>query len=215
MRPSTVPYDIYCTVHVSLNINFSVSHAGVGGRPNPAVRQPLRGAAVCKAALVPSEADRIGVADADVELIDAFVVASRALVGIVARSLAGAGQDVTLSQYRALVILSTEGPQRIIDLATHLGVTASTASRMIDRLVRKRLVRRRQARDDRRSLRIDLTASGRDVVDETSRRRRIEIERIMQEMPAGSRRPLTEAVVAFAVAAGESPAVSPLPVTER
>ena len=182
----------------------------MAARPDSAAR----GADVCKAALVPSEADRIGVADADAELIDAFVVASRALVGIVARSLAGAGQDVTLPQYRALVILSTEGPQRIIDLATHLGVTASTASRMIDRLVRKHLVRRRQAKEDRRSLRIDLTESGRDVVDETSRRRRIEIERIMKEMPAGSRRPLTKAVVAFAVAAGESPAVSPLPVTE-
>ncbi len=159
---------------------------------------------------MPSGGDSEGTADGDTELVDAFVAASRALVGIVARSLAGAGQDVTLPQYRALVILSTEGPQRIIDLATHLGVTASTASRMIDRLVRKRLVRRRQAKDDRRSLRIDLTAAGREVVDETSRRRRVEIERIMQEMPAGSRRPLTEAVVAFAVAAGES---SGLPLT--
>ena len=44
---------------------------------------------MCKAALVPSEADRAGVADADAELIDAFVVASRALVGIVARAWPG------------------------------------------------------------------------------------------------------------------------------
>lgn len=160
---------------------------------------------MCKAVLVSSEVDHEVSADADTELVDAFVVASRALVGIVARSLAGAGRDVTLPQYRALVILATEGPQRIIDLATHLGVTASTASRMIDRLVRKRLVRRRQAKDDRRSLRIDLTEAGRDVVDETSRRRRLEIERIMKDMPLGSRRPLTDAVVAFALAAGESP----------
>lgn len=186
-----------------------------GDRRNSAALLPTRCVGVCNAALVPSEVDPIGVVDADAELIDAFVVASRALVGIVARSLAGAGQDVTLPQYRALVILSTEGPQRITDLASHLGVTASTASRMIDRLVRKRLVRRRQARDDRRSLRIDLTESGREVVDETSRRRRVEIERIMREMPAGSRRPLTEAVVAFAVAAGESPGLDPLPRLER
>jgi DNA-binding MarR family transcriptional regulator len=172
-------------------------------------------AGVCNAALVPSEVDRAGVVDADEELIDAFVVASRALVAIVARSLAGAGQDVTLPQYRTLVILSTQGPQRIVDLATHLGVTASTASRMIDRLVRKRLVRRRQAKDDRRSLRVDLTQTGRDVVDETSRRRRVEIERIMKDMPARSRRPLTEAVVAFAVASGESPDVSGLPMSEH
>ena len=167
---------------------------------------------VCKASVVrPKETAPDKGSTPDAELIDAFVVASRALVGIVARSLAGAGQDVTLPQYRALVILSIEGPQRIIDLAAHLGVTASTASRMIDRLVRKRLVRRRQAKDDRRSLRIDLTEAGRDVVDETSRRRRVEIERIMKEMPAGNRRALTEAVVAFAVAAGESQDIALLP----
>ena len=160
---------------------------------------------MCKAANVRPEVDRPDNVDPDAELIDAFVVASRALVGIVARSLAGAGQDVTLPQYRALVILSTQGPQRITDLAAHLGVTASTASRMIDRLVRKRLVRRRQAKDDRRSLQVDLTESGREVVDETTRRRRVEIERVLKEMPAASRRPLTKAVVAFAIAAGESP----------
>ena len=169
---------------------------------------------MCNAAPVPSELGRAEAADADTELIDAFVVASGHWWESWPEVWPGAGQDVTLPQYRALVILSTEGPQRIIDLATHLGVTASTASRMIDRLVRKRLVRRRQAKDDRRSLRIDLTEAGREVVDETSRRRRIEIERIMKEMPTGNRRPMTEAVVAFAVAAGESPGVTPLPSAE-
>jgi DNA-binding MarR family transcriptional regulator len=160
-------------------------------------------AALWEAASVPPEIDHAHATTADTELVDAFAVASRALVGIVARSLAGVGQDVTLPQYRALVILSTRGPQRITDLATHLGVTGSTASRMIDRLVRKHLVQRRRAKDDRRSLRVALTESGEDVVNETTRRRRVEIERIMNEMPAGSRRPLTDAMVAFAVAAGE------------
>jgi hypothetical protein len=47
-------------------------------------------------------------------------------------------------------------------------------------------------------------------VDETTRRRRIEIERILKEMPAGSRKPLTQAVVAFAIAAGESPSTVPV-----
>lgn len=51
---------------------------------------------MCKAAIVSSEVDHEVSAEADTELVDAFVVASRALVGIVARSLAGAGRDVTL-----------------------------------------------------------------------------------------------------------------------
>ena len=38
--------------------------------------------------------------------------ASRALVGVAARSLAGVGEEVTLPQYRMLVLLCSRGPQR-------------------------------------------------------------------------------------------------------
>ena len=65
--------------------------------------------------------------------MDAVIGASRALVAIAARSLGAAGQDVTLPQYRALVVLASRGPQRVIDLAGFLDVNASTATRMCDR----------------------------------------------------------------------------------
>ena len=56
--------------------------------------------------------------EADDELIDAFAIASRALVAIAARSLAGlSGVDIDVAPYRALIILlPTEGPQRVMDL---------------------------------------------------------------------------------------------------
>ncbi len=141
----------------------------------------------------------------EVELIDAFLLASRALVAVAARSLAGMAAEVTLPQYRALVILATQGPQRVTDLAILLDVNPSTASRMIDRLVHKRLVHRRQPRSDRRTLRIDVTQRGREVVDEATKRRRHDIERILWDMPATSRKPLVDAMMAFATAAGERP----------
>ena len=76
--------------------------------------------------------------EADDELIDAFAIASRALVAIAARSLAGlSGVEITLPQYRALIILSTQGPQPLMDLAGRLNVNASTASRMVDRLAKE------------------------------------------------------------------------------
>ena len=78
----------------------------------------------------------------DGEFVDAFVSASRALVAVAARSLAGLGEDVTLPQYRVLVELASKGPRRSGDLALALTVNPSTASRMIERLVRKSLVRR-------------------------------------------------------------------------
>jgi hypothetical protein len=51
----------------------------------------------------------------DDELVDTVLAASRALVAVAARSLAAAGDEVTLPQYRALVVLSARGPQGTAD----------------------------------------------------------------------------------------------------
>jgi DNA-binding MarR family transcriptional regulator len=137
--------------------------------------------------------------------VDAFIGASRALVAVAARSLADLGEEVTLPQYRALVVLRTRGSQRAADLAGLLDVTPSTASRMIERLVRKRLVRRARSKDDRRAVRVHLTAAGQQVVVEVTERRRAEIERILAQMPVRGRKTLTAALRTFAAAAGEAP----------
>lgn len=143
--------------------------------------------------------------DEDRALVDAFVAASRALVAVAARSLADLGEDVTLPQFRALVVLSTRGPQRAADLAANLGVTPSTASRMIERLARKHLIRRARSKDDRRTVRLHLTEAGQGVLAAVMERRQAEIERILHHVPARGRRSLLTALRAFAAAAGESP----------
>ena len=74
------------------------------------------------------------------ELTDALLTASRVLVAVSARSLAGISDEVTLAQYRTLVVLASRGPQTLQALATELEVVPSTATRMCDRLVRKGLV---------------------------------------------------------------------------
>lgn len=146
---------------------------------------------------VPSDEDR--------QLVDAFIAASRALVAVAARSLADLGADITLPQYRALVVLYTRGPQRSADLAGWLEVNPSTASRMIDRLVRKRLIRRHRLHDDRRAVRIHLTEAGRDIVARVTERRRAEIEAILEHLPTDGRAELAAALHCFAEAAGEAP----------
>jgi DNA-binding MarR family transcriptional regulator len=141
----------------------------------------------------------------DTALVDAFVAASRALVAVAARSLADLGEDITLPQYRALVVLATQGPQRASDLADNLKVTPSTASRMIERLARKRLVRRSRLHDDRRAVHLHLTDAGRNVVAEVTARRRAEIEAILEQLPSRGRKALIAALRSFADAAGEAP----------
>ena len=139
------------------------------------------------------------------ELVDAVLGASRALVGVAARSLAGVAEGVTLPQYRFLVELASRGPRRLADLAIAVGVDRSTATRMCDRLVRKGLVTRRRAREDRREVRVSLSTAGGELVALVSRRRRAEIATIVERMPAADRDAVVRALRVFADAAGEVP----------
>ena len=79
-------------------------------------------------------------------VVDAVLSASRVLVAVAARSLGDVGEEVTLTQYRTLVVLASRGPQSLAALAEAVDVTPPTATRMCDRLVRKGLVARRHER---------------------------------------------------------------------
>ncbi len=149
--------------------------------------------------------------------MDAVLTASRSLVAVATRSLGAAAEETTIAQYRALVVLASRGPQRIVDLAAALGVAPSTAGRMSDRLVRKGLIRRHRARADRRAVLVSATAAGRMVVDEATAGRRALIETIVATLPEDAQRAVAEALRAFADAAGEIPDSqwpSPVPAGE-
>lgn len=126
-------------------------------------------------------------------------------MALATRSLGASAEDITLAQYRALVVLTSRGPQRMTDLAAALGVTPSTAGRMCDRLLRKSLIRRIRARSDRRAVQVSVTAAGRDVVDQATRRRRELIAAILAELSSAQQTSIAAAMIAFAAAAGEIP----------
>ncbi|GIH20111.1 MarR family winged helix-turn-helix transcriptional regulator [Rugosimonospora africana] len=138
-------------------------------------------------------------------VIEALLTASRAMVAIAGRSLADVDTEVTLPQFRALVVLAARGPQRIVDIAADLGVAPSTATRMCDRLVRKDLLRRYRTPADRREVRLSLTAAGRALVRDVTRRRRDELARIIDAIPASAHAHVTTALQALNSAAGELP----------
>jgi DNA-binding MarR family transcriptional regulator len=138
-------------------------------------------------------------------VVDAVLTASRSMVAVATRSLGPAAEETTIAQYRALVVLASRGPRRIVDLAEALDVAPSTAGRMCDRLVRKGLVRRHRARGDRRAVLVSVTTAGRRVVDEATGRRRALIAEIMGRLPAAAQRAVAQAFREFADAAGEVP----------
>jgi DNA-binding MarR family transcriptional regulator len=142
---------------------------------------------------------------AENEVVGALMALSRVFVAETARSLSRLDEDVTLPQFRTLVVLVSRGPQRVVDLAQELAVTSSTAVRRCNRLVRKGLVVREERPDDRRVAWITLTAAGRDLAGEATLRRRESIAELIAGLSLT--RPLVLASVLNAIveAAGEVP----------
>ena len=74
------------------------------------------------------------------------------------------GLDLTMPQAKTLFFLADE-PRRMRGIAGRLGVEMPSATSMIDRLVNKGLVERRQDPVDRRAVVCSLTPAGRDAVE--------------------------------------------------
>lgn len=140
------------------------------------------------------------------DFVTAVLTASRVLVGVSARSLDEVENVVTMAQFRTLVVLHTRGETNLNGLAERLGVNASTAMRMIDKLLAAGLVTRQDNPRDRREVLLGLTAEGARLVQRVTERRRAEITRIVSAMPTERRSDFAAALAAFAEAAGEPPA---------
>jgi DNA-binding MarR family transcriptional regulator len=137
---------------------------------------------------------------------ESTLIASRALLGVVARSLAEALEMVSLPQFRVMVILASSGPLRMGALAARAHTVPSTFSRSIDRMVVGGWVRRSTSPDSRREVLIELTPAGQHLVEHVTERRREEIAAILERLSPGDRAAVGSAFALFAGAAGEPPA---------
>jgi MarR family transcriptional regulator, organic hydroperoxide resistance regulator len=83
-----------------------------------------------------------------------------------ARGATGHGADggLTLSQYGLLEGLANRRVARVQELATAAGISASTATRILDALERRGIVRRRRSSQDRRAVAVSLTDLGHDLL---------------------------------------------------
>ncbi|HEU5361700.1 MAG TPA: MarR family winged helix-turn-helix transcriptional regulator [Gaiellaceae bacterium] len=108
--------------------------------------------------------------------------------------LSGGADDkappMTATQRIALVELGADGPLRVNDLAHRMGTSAATASRAVDVLETLGLVVRAPDTTDRRALSIELTRSGRRLLDERLRRAADAFEPAIVALSAAERRTL-------------------------
>jgi DNA-binding MarR family transcriptional regulator len=103
---------------------------------------------------------------------------------------ADASVELTESQLFTLGTLDARGPLRLSDLAAAEHVTAPTATRLVASLEERGLVRRQENPDDRRSVFLAVTASGRRTLDRARTARTTELMRRLEKLTASERRSL-------------------------
>jgi len=100
---------------------------------------------------------------------DRFLAAFEAFAQAVRRARGAPAQAgdraLTLSQYSLLQGLTDRDAARVQELAVDAGITASTATRILDVLERRAIVERTRSDEDRRAVIVTLTASGRALLE--------------------------------------------------
>ncbi len=107
------------------------------------------------------------------------------------------------TQLAALYVLADTGTMTISDLADTLGRSPSATSRLVDGLVRRRLVERRTDEDDRRLRAVVLTQRGQAILRAVDRGRADQFLSAVRPLPRAER-----ALVAMGVAALATHAIS-------
>ena len=117
---------------------------------------------------------------------EALIRAARALVWMSLRAADQIG-GVSVVQLRALTVLDGAGESNLARLTEGMGVTMSTTSRLVDRLVGAGLVDRRPAAHTRRELALRLTPLGKRTLDRYDELRLVELRSCIDALPAGER----------------------------
>ena len=110
---------------------------------------------------------------------------------------------VPFAQGMVLQVLHRERRQRMSELADEVGVAQSTATRLVEPLVREGLVERSPASDDRRAVEVELTPDGRRLADRLQSGSRRCCEGMLERIPEEKRDQVVESLELLTRAADE------------
>jgi DNA-binding MarR family transcriptional regulator len=139
----------------------------------------------------------------DGSVVDDLLALARLLVALTARTLADLDTDLTVPQYRMLVVLAAHGALRTAAVAAELRLHPSTVTRTCDRLVKRGLIHRQHGHEDRRAVWLRLTEAGRDLVGDIMRHRAREVRRLVTAGASTGGSTPDELVRAVVAASGE------------
>ena len=129
----------------------------------------------------------------ETKAIEGFADRMSALMPRLMRGMMGVERNdlarglITIPQFWLLDVLSHTGPLPMGSLAREMRLGPSTLTGLVDRLVRRRLVRRLRGARDRRTVRVARTAAGRRVVEELYAEKRRMAVRLFACVPVGDR----------------------------
>ena len=138
---------------------------------------------------------------------DVLLDALRLAVGVSVRAADELG-DLSPVQLRALTVLRESPRSNLVQLADAMGVTVSTASRLVDRLIAGRLATRKPSEQTRREVTLGLTRSGRTALQRYDRLRLESLHSCLEQVRPEARDALFAAlreVVAELPRVSESP----------
>jgi DNA-binding MarR family transcriptional regulator len=133
--------------------------------------------------------------------------AAREVMRISLHAADGTGA-LSVVQLRALTVLHRADRLNLAQLAEGLGVTVSTASRLVDRLVTAGLVDRRVAAHTRREIALRLTARGRKTLERYDDLRLSELRRCLGELSDAEQEDAARVLRALATRTRSASAVS-------
>lgn len=116
--------------------------------------------------------------------------------------------DLSVVQLRALTVLYRRGQANLGELASEMGVTVSTTSRLVDRLVTAGLVDRRVAEHTRREIALRLSRQGQAVLRRYDNLRLVALHECLDAMSEEQREVAAAGLRAFGAAASAGSAAS-------
>jgi DNA-binding MarR family transcriptional regulator len=110
--------------------------------------------------------------------------------------------DLTMPQLKVVLLLFLNGPTRMSDIASALGVSLATATGVVDRLVERDIVLRESQPEDRRVVLCRLSKKGQKMIDTLWQLARDRTKELLQAAPPSQLHLITEALEAL-LKAGE------------
>lgn len=73
--------------------------------------------------------------------------------------------ELRLAEFRSLAFINRTGGCSLSEVGEHIGLEAPTASKLVDNLVKRGLIRRQEDPDDRRRVRLQISPKGKRSID--------------------------------------------------